>query len=71
MKKYAVPETISEEIFNLECVIAARKSKKGIFYTIDPHSLEEPRIWVCAEAGDMLVHLDNGKWKVEKKGGDE
>lgn len=68
-KEYLIPETISEEIFNLPCVIRVQKDEdRKPCYTIEPYSLEVPNIWVRARVGDTLVQLDNGKWKLIKKG---
>lgn len=72
MKRYIIPETISEEIFNLECVSSINKSgQSGVkFYlTLLSSKMDEnSNQWHFAHIGDTLVHLDNDKWKLEKKG---
>ena len=67
MKEYPIPETISDEIFNLPCVNSISKSDKSFIYVCMAYTMEDNK-FQYAKPGDTLVQLDNGKWRIMKKG---
>jgi len=67
MKAHLIPETISEEIFNLPCVNSICKSGESFIYVCMAYRMDDNRFHY-AHPGDTLLELENGNWLLIKKG---